>query len=484
MIKEENNMSETVYERILMRHEAEEELEENTITIAGTSIAIKDGIMDRLPFLKDEIPEEKLTSLEEVIFDAANGTADGALAKMKYTAIHNGACLIQMGETLEKYIRDNREELATEDLLFFIRKLLLESHKIEEVKLALFLYEGLFENRPELEEIILNYAKSAEFALYSMALVKRMDNGNQKLFEVVKGTTGSALVEAVNLLDPETEEMEDWIFREGTDPFLSYYYSSVPITKKCNLIRRMQDPALSEDDYYTLCRVIYGYFEEGYANGYETLDHVMDILQEFFKLCRNRITDFMLMILCDMHETIADFSARRNAPQIVLEEEYCLEMIEGIMNSQAVRNTIIEHVNQGEWIPLGVLTGAVNDEMILETIRSDPMKNAGSFRYLRDEDVRRKALNLYLEEALRNRILSDTETYFGVFCAVLEMCRELNVPDEQYFREALNLENFFLSARAAYTLKAIDEKGIPVDDDLLFRAKNFLYRMDQEKMIS
>lgn len=477
-------LRETVLKRILKQQDSQEDesLEENTFSVNGTGIFVSDGMMDRVPFWNEKLPEEECDGLKEVIFTAANGNLEGALNQLSFTPIHNGASFIQMAEVMERYVTENREDLATEDLLFFIRRLLTESEMIEEVKLGLFLYQNLFECDAETDEIVLIYADSGEFAMQAMDLVKRMENGNQKLFELVKDSSGYELVTAVELLEPETKEIEDWIFRNGTDPFLGYYYSSVPISRKCRLIERMKDPELSKEDYSILCSVICGYFEEGYANGYETLENVNEILKAFFELCQRRITKFMLYSLSRIQGDIRGFKKHREKTIVIPEEVYCLEQCDRILNSEAVRESIIEHVNRGEWIPLGERIGVLTDEIVLDGIRKEPMRNVSWYRYLKEEDSRRRALNLYFEEDLRAEVLREDKENIDVLFYLLELCGKFGIADSVYFHAALDEDNFLISGTAANILVDMNRRGIAAEDELLFRAQNYLARMEKDEL--
>ena len=467
------NAERTVYERILELNSSNNDdgLEENEIAFGDGAIRFGDGMMDRMPFLKQSVSRRRLNGLIESLALGAAGKSDAAFRKLKRTPLHKGVRWADISDDVRPFVEDNSEMILTPGMHTFLRMIFLKSTVLEEVKMALDLY-GLFQTSDEeADEVILNYAKSSEFALMAMPLVKRMKNGNQILFEIARDTTGGGRVTAAELLDPETKEIEDWIFREGTDPFLSFYYSSVNISKKCNLPERMCDSALTDEDYYLICRIVYGYYEEGYAEGLDTLDQ-RPILEAFFALCESRIRPFSIDILCCLQERLDEIE-KMSRYGLIPEAVYCREQCERILNSDRVHTEIEKHVRQGEWMHCGRVLGMLDDSLVLAAIQKDPEENFMCLDYLTDRYSKKEALDIYLNSPFREKLSQDDRLMEMTALNILRTSSELGIINEEYFDAVISMNHFLLSNIAANIVKGQHEKGAAVSESLFQKAEQY-----------
>lgn len=465
-------MERSVYERIVDQNNTNTNisLKENQFSMRGKNIAFIDGMVDRMSFLRKHIPDDHLTEVKGVLEEAAHGEVEKAFQDLKKTPVHNVERWINILDGIDSYLKENADVLSTEGMRAFVRLLLLKSPVLEEVKMALSLYEKLLNNDPETDEVILNYAKSAEFSALAMPLVKRMKNGNQLLFEIAKDSSGGAKVTATELLEPETEEIEDWLFREGTDPFLSYYHSSVPISKKCNLPARMKDPNLTDDDYYIICRIVYGYYEEGFAVGLKTLNQ-WPILESFFELCSTRIRPFMIETLTKILDVIQYHLDRPDNNTLTPEEIYCRLKCKELLFSDEIRHEIQDHVNQGEWISCGDAINILNDDLVLNAIRKHPVENAQCIEYLVKDESKKDAVKVYLDQPFRDTLFSDSQTMYRTSMYILRLLDETKIIDEPYICALLDENRFPFSMYAAELVLRLSEEGNIISDDLLQKTK-------------
>ncbi|MDR6884296.1 limonene hydroxylase [Bacillus sp. 3255] len=74
---------------------------------------------------------------------------------------------------------------------------------------------GLFQNE-QVKELLLTLGRHDEFTLYAVVAIRNgMEDSNQVLFELAKHVHGWGKIHLVERLEPTTQEIRDWLLREG-----------------------------------------------------------------------------------------------------------------------------------------------------------------------------------------------------------------------------------------------------------------------------
>ena len=90
------------------------------------------------------------------------------------------------------------------------------NRNIELVKLGIALL-GLFDiDEPhEAREIIITLSSYDDFTLYAVVAAANWSNGNDAIYKIAKRVDGWGKTHAVERLEPDTEEIKNWILRHG-----------------------------------------------------------------------------------------------------------------------------------------------------------------------------------------------------------------------------------------------------------------------------
>lgn len=387
---------------------AAEPSDENPFEVSYGNLVFSGGCDSTISFLLPEPLPQEIEYLKDTLRNAAGGNTDGALARMPLSCLNSPFRAVKVTEAMDAWLNENRQEFASDDFNEFLFRILTESDQPEAVKFALYIYGNYGRRQERFDPVIKDYLLFSDFCGFAIDAVQSMENGNALLFEIVKQSSGHGLVDIVSRLEPETKEIEDWIFRYGTDGFLGYYYTSVAITRKCHLKERMEDPNLSDEDYRIICDVVEGYHEEGLALDFDKLPDPRGIFRAFFRLVRSRLTVYSVCTVMRIRrdvDHVCEHHRRHNGNKNPAFGQFIIDECDDILSPSYLDPYILSHLNEDDWYSLACHRGLIPDENIAARILGD--RSLDSFRFwqeLRD----RSAYSAKLSEFLRDPEISET----------------------------------------------------------------------------
>ena len=176
-------------------------------------IKMAPGAMDGINiyhFSAEEPTEEDFQDMADAIAAASSGNVQDAYRMLlelgrKFRAIN-------IIDEFQDCVRKHADELDAEQLYrFAVLDLLLEGRDIECVKFGLELLELFDEPDEYVKQIVRNLGLYTEFTIFSVFNMKRWENGNEEIFCLAKNVEGWGRVHAIERLEPETQEIKDWL---------------------------------------------------------------------------------------------------------------------------------------------------------------------------------------------------------------------------------------------------------------------------------
>lgn len=165
------------------------------------------------------------------------------------------------------------------NLSFYLAK---TSSNEELIKIALGLL-GMFDlsHIPEVCEVIFTLGLYEEFTLFSAAAVLGWANGNQMIFRLAKSVSGWGKIQAVECLEPETEEIREWILHNGCANDIMNAYLGLACAVKGDLISVLRRDFIDAETFECAGVIIDALLDEGPALGISGYKHAQEALLRY-----------------------------------------------------------------------------------------------------------------------------------------------------------------------------------------------------------
>lgn len=198
-----------------------------------------DGAYDGIMLYHTHPEPTELGELEEIIKKAARGSETAAEKTRKYFE-ETGNTVITLVDNVQNYILTNQELLDAGNMFRYSLKLIGNSNNKECIKLGLCILSLFGDFGDNLIQAILDLSASDEFTLYCMWAVESLDNANDLVFEMAKRADGWGRIETVDQLEPETDEIKEWLLYEGIKNSVYSGYSAITVFKKAGVMELLE----------------------------------------------------------------------------------------------------------------------------------------------------------------------------------------------------------------------------------------------------
>ncbi|MDR1117226.1 MAG: hypothetical protein LBL09_03140 [Oscillospiraceae bacterium] len=252
--------------------------------------------------------------------------------------------VISYCEPLIESLVDGVEDTASE-LLSLAVWLISESFDSEPMKLGISLLT-LFKvdqisinNGTSLQDILLAIGKCPEFSYYVLWVFRANNYSNRLIFELAKYTTGWGKLFTVVALEPETEEIREWLLIHGLDDIEHPLELSTGIAEKSDIGFFLKQQMIPYNMYRAATKLL-GFIEA--KRDLDSLDNIQGILLDYFRLsCEHcsdlyelmhiiRLRDYALdkenrifwndEMLGDMMESIEIIEKKKNWDELIWQE--------------------------------------------------------------------------------------------------------------------------------------------------------------------
>ncbi len=206
-----------------------------------------DGALDGIMLIHQRNDPQELGELEGIIRRAADGDDICVIDSEKYFE-ETGNRMILLIDAVQDFIIENQKDLNAQNMFGFGVDLAVGSNNKEAVKLGLSILALFGDFNEKLTEAILELAACNEFTLFAMWAVAEVENKNELTFEMAKHADGWGRILTVHYLEPETDEIKQWLLKEGIKNTVYPGYSAITCFEKADVMTLLEN-GLNDDNF-------------------------------------------------------------------------------------------------------------------------------------------------------------------------------------------------------------------------------------------
>ncbi len=210
-----------------------------------------DGAEDGVRLYHMAAKQVDLIPYTSVIYLIKSGRTDKALRDLRRAIRNDKKQFIRMIDVvgaLQEWMHKHPNVMQDEKILQFALQLIMTSSERDEIKYALALLSvyGLDE-KGQIPKMIRLLALSDEFTFQCVTMMKDWKNGNDEVFEIAKRVRGWGRIHAVHYLEPETDQITQWMLTEGCRNDVHPGYVARDLAVKLPLVQILTDPSLTDE---------------------------------------------------------------------------------------------------------------------------------------------------------------------------------------------------------------------------------------------
>lgn len=197
----------------------------------------------------------------------------------KIESILTGSRAISIIDPVLQSIRDDRKKLNPNAVFDLAQTIVKTSGNIELVKIGLGLL-GLFDlgGSDEIEDVVLTLALYDDFTLFAVVAVSNWTNGNGLIYKISRQVSGWGKIHAVERLEPENEEIREWILRDGCSNSIMDAYLGLTCAVKGDMISALRQEELDNSLFDSIAVIIDVLLDEGPVDGISEYEHAGEAL--------------------------------------------------------------------------------------------------------------------------------------------------------------------------------------------------------------
>ncbi|MDE6834548.1 MAG: hypothetical protein K2J39_09950 [Ruminococcus sp.] len=365
-------------------------------------IKFADGAMDGIGIyhmVQPEITDE----LMQTLADAFKYVGDTPKAMKRMSDFFAKIPPISGIDTIQRFIIDNSQLLDAQKVYMFAVDCVY-STDVNMVKLGLMIIEIFNEPDEQVKKIIRTLGLSDEFTIFSVFNMLGWENGNQEIFELAQKVHGWGRIHAVARIEPETQEIKDWLLREGIANDVVPDYSALDVYEKVGIDKLLKEE-IYDSQLNQIANVLLSMFDEGPVSGISALseEEATDMLGYF--ISQAEIHSATLDI-CNLMLTISEderFSAFTDK---------CSEYL----NSTKCKTLIGNELDKGRGIRLAKAVGIPYKENIFSHLKTDFNSGYSNCGALLDDDAyRKKVVDVFRTSLPLKTMIGEPTTAGGYF---------------------------------------------------------------------
>lgn len=333
--------------------------------------------------LSDETKELMIKAVQT----ASNGDLEAA--ERLFTELGKVERAIRFIDELQDYIIANRDNIPAGELYKFAVYAATKSWDTECVKFGLSILELLnIEDNEEIRNVVTVLGLSEEFTLFSVFVMLRWRDGNEKIAFLARMTHGWGRIHAIERLEPATDEIKKWLLRVGVHNTVMPSYSALTCWNKSEAAELLfGNSPLSDEDFHGIRDIIDALLDEGPCAGISEIENAGEALAEFLKKASVRELD------------INDYEVVRNIRNYDGEDGNITALCAEILSSEKCRECVTLAVKDGMAIELANELGIDCKADVLRLLETDLEKHCYLCVHLMsDKEYRAKAIKLFREK--------------------------------------------------------------------------------------
>ena len=221
-----------------------------------------------------EITKKDIEEIDKVITLANKGDygqADSVLEKLC-----ERIRVVNFIDELQDCILDRKDEIEDKFYVYSLH-LMTQSANIECVKVGMMIQE-LFTQSDEVKGMVRTLGLSDEFTLYSVFIMRNWENGNNEIMNIAKSVNGWGKVHAVHYIEPDTEEIRQWLLTDAVSNDVMPAYSGWDCYKKADVESVITKDKLSYKELEGVLSIIDAMLDEGPVLGISNIEDPKEVL--------------------------------------------------------------------------------------------------------------------------------------------------------------------------------------------------------------
>lgn len=237
-----------------------------------------DGALDGIAIYHMGIPTQDASLLKRALDMAATDLRRAHKLIDKW--VIDGHIISAMNE-IQQYIADHQQVLLPSQIYRLSVECALKGTHREEVKFGLVLLASLeTDNNEQLKNALRILALSDEFTLYVLQIAAQWTDSSREILHIAKKVHGWGRIHAITWLEPESQEIEDWLFSEGWNNTVMPDYSALECYHKGKMRQRLES-GLTENDFASACELLCALLSEGPMSGISEVENSIEMLGAF-----------------------------------------------------------------------------------------------------------------------------------------------------------------------------------------------------------
>lgn len=154
------------------------------------------------------------------------------------------------------------------------------------------------------KNLVLMLGKHDEFTLYSaLAIQNSLEASNAVLFELAKSVNGWGKIQLVERLEPDTQEIKEWLLRKGCPNSVMYEYLACVCARKGELHTALANDQVDLELYEGAGDIISALIAGGPAEDIDDYEHAMSVVRDFLRLAQTMCkTVAQLSVIIDIFD--------------------------------------------------------------------------------------------------------------------------------------------------------------------------------------
>ena len=195
---------------------------------------------------------------------------------------------IALSSAVHDILLQNKDTLDNSAIYDYAVHMMLQSPDVESVKFGLIMIELFdYSDNENLKHLIRLLGLADEFTLFVVYNMKgSWEDDNEEVFELAKRVRGWGRVHAVEHLDPDTDEIREWLLTEGVHNDVIPAYSALLCWEGAQVAKRLQGP-LNRREFEGVRDIIAGLLDEGPCEGISAAEDIDAGVREFLTKARS-----------------------------------------------------------------------------------------------------------------------------------------------------------------------------------------------------
>ena len=356
-------------------------------------VRFADGAMDGMLMYHamgtplDENGRVKMQELVQLISDASQDSIEKVQAADEtLEAFVKNHRAISVIDEVQGYIRENSKDLNAPNIYHYGLRQVLTADNKECVKFGLELLELFTLKEERAKEAVRTLGLCDEFTLFSLFIIMQWENGNDEIFELAKKVNGWGKVHAVERLEPTTEEIKDWLLKEGIKNQILPEYSALVCFEKAEVEKRLLEKtagSITTKEFQSISSILSAMLSEGPMEGISAVENRHDILMAYLGHAKV-FSEKDALELSDYEDIL---SIQRYADADAVADAVLSETCKAFFEQPGCRKTVEEALKQGQGIELAKVLGLDYRQELWECLQKNFDENYYKVSYLLDEEA-------------------------------------------------------------------------------------------------